>query len=263
MRAWFAILIVALAAGAAHAASGPFDGKWVADLQTQVEADHTDVYLVANGQYRCDSCTPRRAYPADGVTRPIAGDPGVTAESVTISGPRSITTHMVEPDMARDTTMTVDPDDRTATYVALDRWPGVDKPLRTVFKAQRVKPAPRGAHPVSGAWKAIGYTEVPVQYRTVELRQKGDRMSIRAFRGGNVTAVVGGPPAPITGSEGDRFQATIKRIDDHSFVETILSPDGRPVTERIYTLSAGGQSLQRVTKDLDTQETFASTYTRK
>ncbi|MBS0361026.1 MAG: hypothetical protein JSR98_06575 [Proteobacteria bacterium] len=257
------LLLAATAAGAEAASSNPFSGKWVADLSTSVEADHTDVYLVMNGQYRCDSCAPRRAYPADGVTRTITGDPGVTAESVSISGPRSITTHMVEPDMIRDVTMTADADDRTATYVALDRWPNMDKPLRTVFKAIRVKPAPRGAHPVSGSWKAVGYTEVPEQYRTVELRQKGDRITIRAFRGGTVTATFGGPPQPIRGTLHDTYQARVKRIDANSFVETVETLEGHPVTERIFTLSADGQSMERVTKDLDTHETFASTYYRK
>ena len=264
VRSWLAILFLAATAASAQAAgSNPFNGKWVADLSTSVEADHTDVYLVMNGQYRCDSCMPKRAYPADGVTRPIVGDPGVTAESVSISGPRSITTHMVEPDMIRDVTMTADADDRTATYVALDRWPHMSRPLRTVFKATRVKPAPRGAHPVSGSWKAVGYTEVPEQYRTVEQRQKGERITIRAFRGGAVTATVGGPPAPIVGAENDKYQASRKRVDDKTFVETIQTLDGHPVTERIFTLSADGQSLERVTKDLDNHETFAATYYRK
>lgn len=262
MRARLVILFLAVAAGAARAAADPFDGKWVADLSTQAEPDHTDVYLVANGQYRCDSCTPRRAYPADGVARPVAGDPGVSAESVTISGPRSITTHMVETDMVRDVTMTADPDDQTATYVALDRWPGQDRPLRTVFRAQRVRPAPRGAHPVSGSWRAIGYTEVPVQYRTVELKVRGERLTLRSFRGGDFTAEFGGPPAPIARAAGGRLQAAVRRIDAHSFVETDYA-GGKPVTERIYTLSSDGQSLERVTKDLVAQETFAATYYRR
>ncbi|MBS0333145.1 MAG: hypothetical protein JSS35_10295, partial [Proteobacteria bacterium] len=154
------MLLLAAPAAVAHAASGPFDGKWQAELGDQVEANRTDAYLVANGRYRCDSCKPPRAYPTDGVARPV-GDPRVSAESVRISGPRSITTHMIEPDMIRDVTMTVDADDRTATYVALDRWPHADRPLRTVLKARRIRPAPRGAHPVSGSWKVIGYTEVP------------------------------------------------------------------------------------------------------
>lgn len=262
MKTWPAMVILVASAGVAQAASSPFNGKWVADLATQKEPDHVDIYLVANGQYRCDSCDPRRAYPADGVARPV-GDPGVSAESVTISGPRSITTHMVEADMVRDVTMTVDADDRTATYVGLDRWPHVDKPLRTVFKAQRIRPAPRGAHPVSGSWKAIGYTEVPVQYRTVELKLKGDRVTIRAFRGGTITAQFGGPAAPIEGTSDDKYRATVKRIDANSFTESILAPDGHVVTERIYTLSSDGQSMQRVTRDLDSHETFSSTYYRK
>src|ERR1700754_4536497 len=94
---------IAATTGAAHAAS-PFDGVWVADLKTQIEADHDDIYLVAKGHYRCDSCRPPRAYPADGKARPVPGDVGVLTESVRVAGPRSIITRMVEPDMIREVT---------------------------------------------------------------------------------------------------------------------------------------------------------------
>jgi hypothetical protein len=166
-----AILAAMLTAGAGSAwAASPFDGHWVDDLKTQIVADHADVYLVKDGAYRCDSCEPRRAYPADGHPRPVPGDASVISESVRVAGPHAIVTRIVETDMVRETTMTVAADDKTATYVALDRWPSVKAPLRTEYLARRVAPTPAGSHPVSGSWLGVRYVEVPEAYRSIDLK---------------------------------------------------------------------------------------------
>jgi hypothetical protein len=64
----------------ARPAVDPFSGTWVADLDSQSGLGK-DVYLLAGGQYRCDSCTPPRSYPADGTLRPIGG-PQPTSRSI-------------------------------------------------------------------------------------------------------------------------------------------------------------------------------------
>ena len=106
----------------AHANS-PFDGAWVADLDTQ-SGLASDMYLVKDGNYGCATCEPPRSYRADGKPHPVPGDPDVASESVSITGPRTIVTHIVRPPLDRTTTMTVAADDQTATYVSLG---GVDK----------------------------------------------------------------------------------------------------------------------------------------
>src|SRR5205823_6503923 len=129
-----------------------------------------DNYLVANGIYKCDSCHPPRTYPADGKMRAIPGDVSVISEGVTIAGPRTIITRIVDHEMTRETTMTVAPDDQIATYVSLDKWPGRTKRLRTEYVAKRVAPAPAGAHPVSGSWLGLRYMTVPEKYLSVRLK---------------------------------------------------------------------------------------------
>ncbi len=260
MQRWLWVLAV-LAAGAAHAAS-PFDGVWVADLKTDAPADHTDLYLVKDGQYRCDSCRPPRAYAADGQSRPVPGDPGVVTESVRVSGARSIVTRMVEPDMVREVTMTADPDDQTATYVALDTWPGVDHPLKTVFKARRTAPTPAGAHPVSGSWKAIGYFEVPEEYRSITLSVAGGQLTSQRFRGGHFTAAFGGPAVTLEGALNNQLKVSVSRIDAHSFRETLLFKD-KPSTIRTYVFAPDGQSMRLTTFDVGPNETIATTYRKK
>src|SRR3569623_459969 len=116
------ILAPALAsAGAPAQAAGRFDGHWVDELKTQLGEAGFDTYLLSNGLYKCASCRPPRAYPADGRMRPVPGDVSVLSESVTIAGPRTIVTRTVDHEMIRETRMTVSADGRTATYVSLDK----------------------------------------------------------------------------------------------------------------------------------------------
>jgi hypothetical protein len=237
------VALSVLAVAPAARAGGPFDGLWVDDLATQADPGHADVYLVADGRYRCDSCIPPRAYAADGKDHPVPGDCDTLSESVTVTGPRSIVTRIVGTDMVRETTMTVAPDDSTATYVSLDRWPGRTDLLKTEFLARRVAPAPAGAHPVSGSWLGVRYIDVPVPYRSVEFSQDGDRLTRSTFRHGHYTAVLGGPPVVLRGAAGDRLTVTVRQADARTLVETVLS-EGKPATERTYRLSADGKALE-------------------
>lgn len=260
-RAWW-VLILALPF-LAEAAPAGFTGRWVDDLKEDAVADHDDAYLVANGTYRCESCSPPRAYPADGRDRPVSGDAGTLSESVTVIGPRAIRTHLIERDMVRDVTMTVSDDDATATYVAMDRWPGHDTALRTVFVARRVAFGPPGAHPVSGTWKAVRYVEVPEEYRSIVLEDSGTRFTRSTFRYGHYTAEVGGPPVPVLGLARARpVTATVSAPDPLTRVETVYIA-GTAVTERTYRLSADGTTLETHVRDPATGEVFRSVSRRR
>ncbi len=241
--------------------ASPFNGVWVDNLDTHVTADHTDVYLVAGGNYRCASCRPPRGYPADGVARAIPGDMDTISEAVTVIGPRAIVTRIVGPDMVRETTMTVSSDNKAATYVSLDQWPGQTERLKTVFRARRVAPAPPGAHPVSGSWRAVRYVEVPEAYRSVELNETADTLTVSNIRRGSYTATYDAPPAPLPGGS-ENTGVKVSRPDTRTRVETILK-NGKPVVERTYKLSEDGQSMRETVNDISAGEVFKSIAYRK
>ena len=261
MKAVVVAIALALSAVSAHAAS-PFDGLWVDDLKTQMGDAGSDIYLSANGAYRCDSCSPPRAYPADGKPRPIPGDTSVITESVTIAGPRVIVTRIVGPDMIRETTMTVAPDDRSATYVALDKWPGRTKRLRTEYLARRTAPAPAGAHPASGSWLGVAYVEVPEDYRSVDLRESDGLFTRSNFRHGHYTAKIDGPAVLVTGDGQNIYEAQIRAPDARTRVETILLK-GKPVVERTYSLSKDGASMVTAVSEPGDSNFFSTTSHRK
>lgn len=257
MRAAIAAALFVFGACSAHAAS-PFDGLWVADLDTQAGQAGFDKYLVANGIYKCDSCTPPRRYPADGKMRPVAGTHAPTSESVRIAGPRTIVTRIVEPQMVRETTMTVAADGRTATYVSLDKWPGKPTLLRTEYVAKRVAPAPPGAHAVSGSWRGLRYVEVPVEYRSVDLREADGRFTRTSFRYGHYAARIGGPAVAVSGDGRNIFKASVRAPNPRTRIETLLL-NGKDVQETTYVLSADGKSLKTSVRDPKDGSVFSTT----
>jgi hypothetical protein len=248
--------------GASAMAASPFDGLWVDDLKTQMGEAGFDKYLIANGTYRCDSCQPPRNYPADGKMRAIPGDPSVISESVTIAGPRTIVTRVLDHEMMRETRMTVAPDGRTATYVAFDKWPTRTKRLRTEYVAKRVAPAPSGSHTASGSWLGLRYVAVPEEYRSVDLKEANGLFTRSNFRHGHYTAKVGGPAVPVSGDGKDIYEAMVRAPNERTRIETILL-NGKPLVERTYKLSADGKSMVTTVRDPNDGSTFSATSHRK
>ena len=251
------ILTAALAlAGASGNAASPFNGVWVDDLKSQMGETGFDIYLIAKGIYKCYSCSPPRSYPADGKTRPVQGDTSVK-ESVNISGSRAITLRTTSPNMTRETTMTVAADDRSATYVSLDKWPGLAKRLRTEYIAKRVASSPPGAHPASGSWLGVTYIKVPEEYRSVSLMEADGHFARSNFRHGHYIADIDGPAVPVTGDGRDAYQAEVRAPNLRTRVETVLL-NGKPVIVRTYTLSQDNRSLTTEVREPGTRNVFST-----
>jgi hypothetical protein len=243
------------------ALAGPFTGTWVADLDSQAGLTK-DIYLVSHGSYSCESCTPKRHYRADGKLHRIIGDPDVNYESVTVTGPRTIVTRLLEKAMTRTTTMTVSPDNRTATYVSIDHRPGIKQPLKTVYLARRVGAGPAGAHAVSGTWQGVAYQVVPELIRTTELREEGNRLTYHVPIGATYTAEIGGGFASLRGTGTEGQQAAVKRVDEHKLIET-RTRNGEIVMVRTFDLSPDGTALSISSHYPKTNSTFRITAHRK
>ena len=261
MKAAFSAIVVCglLATAPAHAAS-PFDGDWVAELDEQ-NGLATDSYMVRDGQYACHTCEPPRSYPADGEPHPVPGDPDVTSETVSITGPRTIVTHIVGPPLDRVTTMTVAPDDQTATYVSIDHRPGITVPLRTEYLARRIAPAPDGAHPVSGKWQGVRYVEVPEIVRTTRLHLEGDQFSLSTPLGTSFTGRLGGDYVPIYSRHGGDVTVAVRRTGQRQ-IEEQVKRDGQLVVVRTFTVAPDGRSMETATTDPARGITFRATSRR-
>jgi hypothetical protein len=239
---------------------GLFTGTWVADLSSQ-QGLPTDVYVVADGTYSCESCVPPRRYPADGTLRPIVGDPR-TSEAVTIIDARTISTRIVAPDLVRTTTMRVAQDGKSATYVSLDRRRGIEGLLRTEYLARRVAPGPAASHAVSGTWQGVRYVSVPVQLRTTMLADDGERFSYRTGTGYSYTAPYEGSFVPIAGPYDGGISVSVRKVSPYRLVET-RRRGGQDIQVRTYTVHRAGYMMEMATTNLSTNTTFRVTARRK
>jgi hypothetical protein len=256
----FLILVIAvLACAVPAAAKGPFDGKWIADLRVQDASGLVDDYLVADGAYACRSCDPPRAYAIDGKLHSITGDPEIASESVTVLGPHAILTREISPVRVREVTMTVSSDDKTATYVAIDRRTDIPGRLRTEYLAERIAPGPAGAHPVSGKWRGVRYVSVPAPYREKDIRQDGERLTVFSPRGGAYAATLDGPFEQVGAGH---IWVAFKQTDPRTLSETMKNGD-KVIQTRTYTLAADGKSLDIATIDMVTGVTYRSTSRRQ
>ena len=259
--ALIAVAVTSIVTAASARTASPFSGNWVADLDTQ-SGLATDTYLVRDGHYACVTCEPPRSYPADGKLHPVIGDPDVTAESVSVTGPGMIVTHLVGPPLDRVTTMTVAPDNQTSTYISIDHRPGIEVPLRTEYLARRIAPTPMGAHPVSGTWQGVAYVEVPEIVRTTSLRLEGDRFSLSTPLGTSFVARLGGGYVPVRSAHADGVTVAVRRITPRQ-IEERAARGGQLLVVRTFTLSADGRSLEIATTDPARGTTFRATSHRR
>lgn len=251
------IPITAVFMSAGAEAHSPFDGRWVADLDTQ-KGLPTDSYLIRDGQYSCSSCEPPRAYPADGRLRRVSGDEDMTSEAVTIINPREIVTHIVGSSLDRTTTMTVAPDDLTATYVSIDHRPGITATLRTKYIARRTAPFPSGSHAVSGTWQGVRYVAVPTELRTTILKLDSGKLTYSTPLGTSFTATIGGDFVPVRSAHAADVQVAV-RLAGSRQIEERVRQNGKEVLVRVFKVSPDGRSLEIASTDLLQGTTFSAT----
>ena len=238
-------------------ARSPFDGSWVADLDTQSGLP-TDVYLIRDGHYSCTSCEPPRAYPADGELRPVPGDPDRTSEAVRISSPSEIVTHIVGSALDRTTTMTVAPDGRTATYVSIDHRPGIAAAIRTEYIARKTGPTLSKAHIASGTWKGVRYVAVPEELRTTTMQVVGNKLMYSTPLGTSFTATFGGDFVPVRSAHAADVQVAVRRTAPSQIQERVRQK-GKEVLVRVFTVRPDGRSMETASTDLTQGTTFRVT----
>lgn len=255
-RATILVAALPLLAAASATRDHPLTGRWVADLDSQSGLP-TDVYLIANGTYGCESCTPPRRYPADGRLRPV--DPsGNVRESVTIVDSRTISTRIEQPDLRRVTTMRVARNGRTADYLSVDRRVGISGELRTRYVARRTAPGPPGSHAVSGTWQGVRYVSVPEELRTTCLTDTGDTLVYRTGTGFSYRARYDGEFVPIQGPYDGSVSVALERVSPHRLVET-RRQGARTIQVRTYTVARDGRSMEMASTNTLTGVTFRAT----
>jgi hypothetical protein len=202
---------------AAPVAADAINGTWKTDLSTLQLDAKPDRYLLKDGQFSCQDCTPPLTVAADGALHAVAGRPYADHISVKVDDDHNVsrvnqkngkTTGTAKYSVSADgNTITITSDDMTGT-----------KPVKATFTETRVAPAPAGAHAISGSWKSEKPADVSDEGLTVTLRLDGDTLHMTSPTGQSYDAKLDGSNTPVKGDIGGTTVSVTRNGD--SYVET-------------------------------------------
>jgi hypothetical protein len=235
-------------------ADSAFDGTWKTDLKSVKMTGKPDVYLLANGEYTCSSCSPELHVKADGTEHSVTGHTYYDSVAVKVTGPNSDEVimkkqgkefaHMVD---------TVAADGNTLTTHFVNHMG--DRDVTGEVTEKRVAAAPSGAHPVSGSWQQQGF-DANDALRTVQYRMTADGFQMQ-WNGQSYDAKFDGKEYPINADPG-KTTVVLKKVDAQTIEETDRR-DGKIVDEIRMTAAKDGKAI--AVRDKDVAHGQTTTYT--
>lgn len=214
------LAIVAMAAAAlplVSLAQSAVDGTWRTDLKSISGSDKPTKYVVKDGMYECQTCTPSIRVPADGNEQPVQGNPFFTALAVKV-----VDDHTLEITSTKGGKVIVhgkvvvaaDGNSITREFTTHDAKGFVNT---STTKATRVGPLVKNAHVVTGSWKLAAVdkmTDNGVSYKT-----SNGVLTMHATDGSSYDAKLDGTKAVFKDSPGNDA-VTLKMKDKATFEET-------------------------------------------
>ncbi len=234
---------------------GTFEGTWVGQTDS-LQDDEVRNYLIADGTYTCNHCTPAYSVPASGefesVERP--GADGVMVKLVDDMTVEFAVRNEGE-ELSKGTWM-VSEDGGTMTVTSTDL--NLDEPVSSTTTLTRVSAGPEGSHAVSGEWKFAGLTDMEEAARTFTFAIDGDQLT-QTGQQGSMTMTIGGEPVTPEWSTTGAATA-VEKISDNTYLFT-TTMDGEVVgtTE----MSVEGDTLTGKGTDPRTGSTSSWTAKRK
>jgi hypothetical protein len=205
---------------AALFAKSPFDGTWVAKMDSVQLPQKPEVYLLQNGMYTCESCVPRIKVKADGNDYHMAGSPYFSMVAVRVVDGNSIEiTEKHKDKVVYSEVDTVSPDGGTLTEKITDSAApnGESVSAEEIFK--RISPGVAGADPISGSWQAEQLKNISQNAMTVEYESTADGLKASTPGGEGYMAKFDGKEYPVQGAPAHNM-VCLKRIKANTIMET-------------------------------------------
>jgi hypothetical protein len=222
-------LALAACAGADEAATeeavaaDTIAGTWVGQTDT-LQDDQVRNYLIADGTYTCNHCTPAYSVPASGEFESVER-PG--ADGVMVSLVDDMTVEFAvrnEGEELSRGTWTVSEDGETMTVTSTDV--SLEEPVSSTTTFTRVSAGPEGSHAASGEWKFAGISEMEEAARTFTFAIDGDQLT-QTGQQGSMTMTIGGEPVTPEWSTTGAATA-VEKLSDNTYLFT-TTMDGEVV----------------------------------
>lgn len=238
----------------AAATAGGISGTWKADPSTaQAENDERD-FVLTDGEFTCNSCLPPYSYTANGEWQKV-DRPGADEVMMEVVDDTTVKTafRFEGRDLGNSTwTVSEDGNSLAQSFVNLDGDETTEGNLTLV----RTAAGPDGSHALSGKWTLGEYGELSDAGLTFTYTLDGDTLSSTS-NGGGWSAVLGGEPVAIEGSESNTM-VQVERTGDNSFRET-YTRDGETVDVTEVTIDGDTASFVSVDPRDDSKFTYSAT----
>lgn len=231
-------------------AQSPFDGTWVAKLDSVQLPQKPEVYSLQNGTYECESCVPRINVKADGKDYPVAGSPYFSTIAVQAVDNNSIRITEKQRDrVVYVETDTVSADGNTLTEKIADSSAPNEQPVTGEETFKRVGPGPAGASPISGSWQAESLRDISENGITVTYQSTVDGLKASTPSGEGYSAKFDGKEYRVQGAPAHNT-VSLKRVKANTIIETDKL-DGRAHYILRMTVLPDGKTMRVTETDLE------------
>jgi hypothetical protein len=235
------LLTLVLLGSATLFAQSPFDGTWMTKLDTAKFPTKPDQFSLKDNMYECMTCVPKVAVKADGTDQKVTGHPYYDTIAVRVQNASAVEIIQKKDGKVMYTDIaTVSSDGNTLSDKFTDTTG--TQPVTGQVTSTRVKPAPAGAHPLSGAWRTAKVDSVSNNGLTVTFQGTADGLKMSDPNGNSYDAKFDGKDYPMQGDPG-KTMVSLKRIGDDTIEETDKR-EGKIVGIYRITVSKDGKSIQ-------------------
>src|SRR5271170_1522343 len=244
MRKLFFLLALGALLTPMLAAQSAFDGTWKINMNTMDFPKKPDVFLLQNGTYECNTCSPPYQIKADGTDQPVSGHPYYDTVAIKVVNDRNIEeTDKKDGKVVATSTSTVSTDGNTLLFTFSDSSnTNGGPPVTGQGEATRVAKGPGGANAISGSWRTTKIEGLTDNATVWTYKASGDEMTMTNLTGQSYTAKLNGAEAPMKGDPGVT-SVSVKTIGKDTLVETDMR-DGKVIYVLKMTVAADGKTAK-------------------
>jgi len=238
-------LLIALGATSAFSQSA-FQGTWRLNTQT-AEFKGPDKYLLQDGIWHCDSCSPKQNIKADGKPQTVAGSPYYDMATVNVVNDRTIEITTEKNGQHRGKhTMTASEDGKSLTSeFSFTTDSGHTGSVTTV--SDRVGEPPASENKVSGTWQQRKLENASTNIVEFTYNVTDEGMAMSDPMGDSYLAKFDGQDYPYKGDPGTT-SVSLKKIGANSIEETDKR-NGKVITVGRMTVSPDGKTMTVTVED--------------
>ena len=241
---------------AAEEETASIAGTWKADVDSAEFENSMNRFLLADGEYTCESCIPPYSIAANGEWQAL-DRPGYDGQMIEVVDDLTIKSaaRRGEKELGGSTwTVSEDGQSMLVEWTNLDG----DEPVSGSTTYSRAEAGPEGSHAVSGGWTVSELGEMSDAALTFSYTLEGDQYG-NSGNGDSFVATLGGDPVSIEGNESNVMVA-VEQTGDNSYRET-YTRDGEVLS--VLELTIDGDTMSAVSTDPRDGEVVRWTATRQ